>query len=187
MSSYQSLFGKTTLLKTKEDILLVHKWVSETLKATAKYQLLWQGTTDGYAASTFHTKCNGKGPTLTVIQSDKGNVFGGYTSEQWGFCGSGGAYKYDPTAFVYSLTHKAKCDKQKDKEHSIDDNSGCGPLFGYNPSSGSDIDIDNNCNTETNYCNLGSYELPPGGDENFLAGSHTYTVKEIEVYAVQKQ
>ena len=94
-----------------------------------KYQLLWQGSTDDYAASTFHSKCNGKGPTLTVVQSDKGNVFGGYTSESWGF-GGGGAYKYDATAFVYSLTHKAKCDKQKEPEYSIHDDSSYGPVFG---------------------------------------------------------
>ena len=26
---------------------------------------------------------------------------------------SGGAYKYDPTAFLYSLTHKAKCQTEE--------------------------------------------------------------------------
>ena len=42
----------------------------------------WHAKTDGLAASTFHSNCDGKGPTVTIIKS--GNyIFGGYTDVSW--------------------------------------------------------------------------------------------------------
>lgn len=187
-SSDEKLFDQTKILTKCSDKSLLHRWVMETVQAKVKYQLLWQGTRDTFAASAFHSKCNGKGPTVSVIVSNNGKIFGGYTSESWGYGGSSGAYKYDATAFIYSLTHKAKCATQKNTSYSIWDRSDCGPTFG----GGNDIWIYDNCNTYTdNYCNPNhgdsSYALPPGADNTFLAGSYNFTVTEIEVYQVIKQ
>ena len=154
----------------------------ETAQAKVKYQLLWQGTRDGFAASTFHSKCNGKNATVTVIVSNFDKIFGGYTSESWGY---NSGHKYDATAFIYSLTNKAKCAKQLNTSYSIHDHSGYGPVFG----GGADICILDNCNTNTgNACNSNhTYELPPGADKTtFMAGAYNFTVKEIEVYQVIK-
>jgi hypothetical protein len=122
-----------------------------------------------------------------VVVSNNGKIFGGYTSESWGFAGNSSAYKYDATAFIYSLTHKAKCATQKNTSYSICDQGTYGPTFG----GGNDIRIYDNCNTRgDNYCdpNQGnsSYALPPGADNTFLAGSYNFTVTEIEVYQVIK-
>ena len=44
--------------------------------------LCWRATRDGWAGSTFHSKCNNKGPTVTIVRV--GNyVFGGYTDVSW--------------------------------------------------------------------------------------------------------
>merc|ERR1712228_629403 len=51
----------------------------------------------------FQTKCDGKGPTLIVIKSTIGNIFGGYTELPWA---SSGSYKRDNNAFVYVLQSK---------------------------------------------------------------------------------
>ena len=48
----------------------------------------------------------------------------------------------------------------------------------------------NDCNKNTSSYSNGNhtYELPQGVDNNtFFAGSHNFTVKEIEVYSVIKQ
>ena len=42
----------------------------------------WHARTDGSAASTFHNKCDGKGPTLTIIRADQ-YIFGAYTDVSW--------------------------------------------------------------------------------------------------------
>ena len=76
----------SSLIKEAEADLL-NKWVTETVGGKVKYDLLWKGSRDGFGASTFHTKCNGKGATLTVIMSEHQKLFGGYTSESWGFGG----------------------------------------------------------------------------------------------------
>ena len=42
----------------------------------------WHAKTDGWEASTFHSNCDEKGPTVTIIQVDK-YIFGGYTDVSW--------------------------------------------------------------------------------------------------------
>ena len=42
----------------------------------------WHAKTDGSAASTFHSNCDGKGPTVTIIKSGS-YIFGGYTDLSW--------------------------------------------------------------------------------------------------------
>ena len=176
------------ILKTGSEENLLHNWVVEAIPGKLKYQLLWQGTRDGFGAGNFHTNCNNKGPTVTVIVSNNDKIFGGYTSVAWEsrYPGRDG-YVQDTTAFIYSLTNKAKCATQKNS-NSIYDGSGAGPWFGH----GHDIIIYDNCNARSdNYCESqasdSTYALPPGADNNFLAGSRNFTVKEIEVYAVIKQ
>ena len=42
----------------------------------------WRAKTDGWAVSTFHSKCDGKGPTVTIIKVGS-YIFGGYTDVSW--------------------------------------------------------------------------------------------------------
>ena len=180
--------NNSDVVKGAEDAVLLNNWVSETRKEKVKFELLWKGSRDGFGASTFHTKCDGKGATLTVVKSEHDKVFGGYTSESWGFAGSGiPQYKHDPTAFIYSLTNKTKCSTQKNT-NSIWDWSGCGPCFGRG--GGADIYICDNCNKIKDSYSYGNntYQLPPGADANtYFAGSNYFIVKEIEVYSVTPQ
>eukprot|EP00483_Globobulimina_turgida_P006419 UN06429 len=45
--------------------------------------LLYRGSENKYSAHKFHELCNGKAPTLVIVQSDFGNIFGGYTTVKW--------------------------------------------------------------------------------------------------------
>ena len=42
----------------------------------------WHAKTDGWAASTFHSNCDGRGPTVTIIKVND-YIFGGYTDASW--------------------------------------------------------------------------------------------------------
>ena len=170
----------SAIIKKYADGPLLDKWVAESAGGKVTYQLLWRGSQDGFEAATFHGKCNGKGRTVTVIVSNNDKIFGGYTSLSWQ---NRENYAQDTKAFIYSLTHKAKCATQSGS-YSIYGVSSYGPYFGYN-----DIFIYGNCNTRSdNYCESqtgnSTYALPSGADNTFLAGSNYFTVKEIEVYAV---
>ena len=177
------------ILKDLTQIAQLHQWVKESTKTNVKFELLWKGTRDGFKAATFHSKCDKKGPTLTVIKSQHDKVFGGFTSESWGFAGTGDPQsKKDHTAFIYSLTRNGKYAQQRN-DNSIRDYSGFGPMFGCAPSNGRcDIFINDDCNMpDYNVCYANrTYQLPPDAGDDFLAGSEGYSVKEIEVYAVKQ-
>ena len=48
----------------------------------SRFVRCWRAKTDGWAASTFHSNCDGKGPTVTIIEVDS-YIFGGYTDVPW--------------------------------------------------------------------------------------------------------
>ncbi len=46
--------------------------------------LLYRASRDGWTGAKFHSCCDNKGPTVTVVKSSKGNdLFGGYFEDQW--------------------------------------------------------------------------------------------------------
>ena len=60
-----------------------------------KWNLIYRATRDGFGASQFHAKCDKKPNTLIIIKSTNGNVFGGYTEQDWTHSG----YKSDLKEF----------------------------------------------------------------------------------------
>ena len=48
-----------------------------------KLTLLYRATDDEYSGRSFHEFCDDKGPTLVVIKSSEGWIFGGYTTQSW--------------------------------------------------------------------------------------------------------
>ena len=48
----------------------------------SKFIRCWRAKTDGWAASTFHSNCDEKGPTVTIIKVGS-YIFGGYTDLSW--------------------------------------------------------------------------------------------------------
>ena len=50
----------------------------------SRWKRCWRASVDGWAASTFHSGCDNKGPTVTIIRVGRKYIFGGYTSLSWG-------------------------------------------------------------------------------------------------------
>ena len=77
-----------------------------------KMSLLYRGSRDGFSCQDFHSKCDYKGATLTVVKSDYNKIFGGFTSKSWeptytmDMDGDlTGDHIKDDLAFIFSLTH----------------------------------------------------------------------------------
>ena len=51
---------------------------------SSRWKRCWRASVDGWAVSTFHSRCDNKGPTVTVIRVGGKYIFGGYTSLSWG-------------------------------------------------------------------------------------------------------
>ena len=47
------------------------------------WKLCWRASRDGWDNSRFHSLCEEKGPTVTIVKVGK-YIFGGYTSLSWG-------------------------------------------------------------------------------------------------------
>jgi len=77
-----SFEGSTILSKEQRQTLI--GWLKDTLKsASHNYALIYRASRDGWAATNFHSCCDGKGPTVTVAKSSGSYIFGGYTEEHW--------------------------------------------------------------------------------------------------------
>lgn len=151
-----------------------------------KFNLVYRGSRDGFRASDFHSKCDNRPNTLTIIQTTKGFVFGGYTSLSW--YQTGQSY-YDSDAFLFSLINKFKkpflC-KSLYGSHAICCNLLYGPTFGN-----FDIQICDNSNACSNSyarINSGNYQPPSGLNDlngNYFCDGKNFQVKDIEVFQIE--
>lgn len=48
----------------------------------SKWKLCYRATDHGWSSSTFHSKCNSRGPSLTFVKVGE-YIFGGYTDRNW--------------------------------------------------------------------------------------------------------
>ena len=62
----------------------LNSYLSPVLQSSSRSRFVrcWHAKTDGWAASTFHSNCDGKGPTVTIVQVGS-YIFGGYTDKSW--------------------------------------------------------------------------------------------------------
>ncbi len=73
------LFPNTQLLNQQYDDKL-REWLGNDYQ----WELLYRASEYRYSGESFHDYCNDiQGPTLIVIKSDGGWIFGGYTTQSW--------------------------------------------------------------------------------------------------------
>ena len=121
---YQDLFKESSIIK-KEERKLISNWVLP--HYNLKFELLYSGKRDGFDISTFHSKCNNKGPTIFVAKLENNRRFGAFASESWEK-NSGG--KIDDNAFLFSLDNKIKYGLKKKGVTSIYGQPNSSILFG---------------------------------------------------------
>lgn len=154
--------------------------------------LLYRATRDGFEASSFHARCDNRKPTLTIIKTTNGDIFGGYAEVSWRSIESYGGH--DKNAFLFSLVNPINepfVSKIKSPDCAIFCHPLCGPAFGsqyYN----CDIFISDNSNLdETSHAGcFKSYQKPEVEKyyyECYYYFSRTkkFKVKEIEVFDFQ--
>ena len=58
-------------------------WLDVVMSPGLRWVNCYRATEHGWNASTFHARCDLKGPTVTLVKVDK-FVFGGFTDLDWG-------------------------------------------------------------------------------------------------------
>jgi hypothetical protein len=193
----KSILGVATMTKNGMDSIILpetnqinHLITLCDFQTTKRFNLIYRASKDGFEASSFHLKCDKQPNTLIIIKSEHGNIFGGYTEQDWT---PNDDWKTDKNSFIFSLINKdnkslkIKC---PDASKAISCHSNYGPLFGYGPA----FQISNNSNNRENFSFLGItsciYKHPYYPDnsleaESFLAGSKKFKVLEIEAYFLE--
>ena len=96
-----SLIG--SIIKNEEQYNLICDYIDK--KKDFKFELLYKGTLDGDTYDIFHKKCDNQGPTISIIESTDGQIFGGYTSKSWDINKSDIP---DPDSFLFNINIKKK-------------------------------------------------------------------------------
>ena len=173
-------FKESIILKNKDERDLLIRFIEEndqSKKGIINGKLLYRASRDGDKVSIFHQKCDGKGATITIIKSDKGLRFGGYTSIPWNSnlnknCGDG-------INFLFSLDSMKYFKPFQNLEWATFHSSTYGPTFG----SSHDLYISDNCMSNNSYNNNGgTYQKNSNYELN--GGAYNFKVIDYEVFQI---
>ncbi|CDW90102.1 tldc domain-containing protein [Stylonychia lemnae] len=149
-------------------------------------KMIYQASRDGYKSIDFHTHCDNKGPTISFILSDYGQVFGGYTSQPWTSPETRQGVK-EGESFVFSLTKSTTkfvdCAVFHCKDFQImmfgKGNKTC--ICIYNDSN---LDSRNFCDMNHKKINQEGSEISQQNKNDYLAGNSRFNVVDLEVYEI---
>ena len=124
---------------------------------------------------------------MTLVSSEAGKLFGGYTSVAW-TSPIAAEWKKDDKAFIFSLSNRSKHLQVQNKLQAVEHSKDYMMSFGR----GHDFRISSKANENNeSYSNFGyTYQLPEGVSMNseaaksYLAGSYQFKIVEVEVYKV---
>ena len=174
LNRMKAVMSKNILL-SKDDDNLFKMWIN---KGNIKLSLIYKATIDSDFSNAFHSKCDDHAPTITIIKTDQGIRFGGYTTKTWN-CNE--ECKKDDEAFLFSLDLKKKYPIIKGTECAIYCNNEFGPTFGE----GFDLSLcDNYMGVNGSYSNFPT-SYGKGYPSNELTGKNSnFKISDVEVYQI---
>ena len=159
----------------KEYKKAIKKWINS--NKNIKAELLFKKSRDGDQISKFHELCDNKGPTLTLFQTEDGNIGGIYTPLNWD---NHTGWKNDLDTFMFNLNKSEKYKKLKNEDsiYVTKDYSPWTYAFGFNST------YQMNKIEHQGICINDYYE---NGAEILLNNSHEtkwFNVVEVEVFKI---
>ena len=157
-----------------------------TVTGQLQLNLLYRGSQDGFTASAFHARCDGKCNTVSVIEDKSGNVFGGFADLAW----QSQSQLYVPSqkSFIFSLKSSAsavvgplKYSMNYSRHDSLYHSISHLCCFG-----GGDLHINNNCNVYGSISQIGTTYGASGDAYRLYSSAYkqTFVTQEIEVYSL---
>ncbi len=172
------LFIGGTLLTTDHQIQLNRFYGNE----NQNWVLVYKATENGFDAKICHQCCDNQGPTLTVIESSEGYLFGGYTAASWNT--GRDDWMIDKTAFLFTLINPHNIPPTKyminsKGEYTILPGFVTGPTFGY-------IDIGIYLQKDQNHKSFSCFPVKyidsTGRGNLTFTGSRYFSTRDIEIY-----
>ena len=137
---------------------------------------MFRASENNYRAANFHTKCDGKNNTVTIVETKNGRIFGGFTDASWNQNSS--SYISGSNGFIFSLDNN-DIYYNKNGSYNIYGHSSYGPYFGSG-----DFYISDNCNTNNSSEAMGN-AYDNNGKRYPLTGYSSYVVKDYEVFQLE--
>ena len=79
-------FESSEILSHNEDLLKILLEYLKDVGINGKHwKMCFNARVHSYSAASFHTLCNNRGPTVTLVEVGR-YVFGGYTDQAWTSC-----------------------------------------------------------------------------------------------------
>ena len=111
ISNLNSIKGEmmkdTQILYANEQIIWVLNQITG-FRPQTKLKLIYRGSTHGWMIKDFHDRCDNQGATLLLMKCKTGRICGGFTGVSWLSPPYSGYYKYDPSAFLFSVDNRLK-------------------------------------------------------------------------------
>lgn len=170
---------KYNLITTNEDFIFFSKNIN--INAKISYELLYKASIDGEAASVFHSLCDEKGASITVVKVLNGSKCGGFTPLSWK---TNGCWQKDPSlrSFVCNLDNKTKFNLRENYNHALDFHDNKLSCFG-----GYTLQLtDNNLSNKNGICQACDYQIQSPTD---LIGinDNNFQAVDIEIFLVKEQ
>ena len=96
-----NFFKESSIIKFEDKQFILNLLANK----PARTKLLYDSSINGDTGKNFHLNCDGKSPTIYIVKSSTGYIFGGYLSQPWA---SGNEYFEDNNAFFFSINLKKK-------------------------------------------------------------------------------
>lgn len=166
-----------------QDALFISKRLTDNEYSDRKviFNLVYRASRDGADAQSYHTKCDGKVNTITVVQTAKGSKFGGYTETQ---IQDGNIGYKDPNSFIFSLNKMKIYDNMNKDNNVIRHYRDSGPIF-----VGGFVIFDskfNDNNSNYVYEKTSSFNFFTDNDKEYEInnGEKYFNIKELEVFEI---
>ena len=173
-------YQTSKLITSDKQLNLIKSGILDSKNKDLKLKLLYIASQDGDTPDAFHSKCDGKAPTLTVFKTKNDLIFGGYTDVKWDKISESIKGK---NTFLFSFNNM-KIYKGKDggqiycsKEH--------GPWFSYA------LGVHSNSFLKTKETSQYDFNLTKSHWKHFdkeyeiTGGKKDFYVSEIEVFQIE--
>ena len=154
------------------------------IPSTWYLNLIYRASKDGFDAQQFHKQCDGISHTISIIKSEKGHIFGGYTSKSWKRTGKHVMDKYAFLVLIKgennSIKPKILNIKSGHEQYGLFLASNGGPGFGRG-----DIKILSQANKSSrNTCNSNSFLFNTKPNELTGGNGGYFKVYDYEVFQI---
>jgi hypothetical protein len=158
----------------------------EEAAAGKELSLIYRGTRDGMNPNSFHQKCDNQGPTVTVVRTTAGYIFGGYADKPWT---SDADWTASDKAFLFGLKCYAGQEepvkmnlKGCQNSYALYHHASFGPTFG----SGNDLCLFSRSPPQSSSALGHTYNTPAGSGSKYnLSGGSNFALADVEVFKVQ--